>query len=168
KGIVDTNEDENAREDEEDIGKFLQYLKDESQRVTTEQSAVYFQLRTEADSSELGARNEGMWQELLDVDWDCSLKSLATGATLQELLDTDHEFAPTDEARQGGGDITPREDASSHLAQIRGIARQMDSVELAPNAKPAPKQHSVGPPVAKKQEAAQPVDDLEAILDDLL
>ncbi|KAJ2756533.1 hypothetical protein GGI19_000749, partial [Coemansia pectinata] len=91
--LLDTNENAEARE-EEDVNEFLKYLKDESQHVSTEQSAVYFQLRTETESAELGTHNEGVWKKLLDVDWDSSLKNVTTSTTLQELLDTDHEFAP--------------------------------------------------------------------------
>ncbi|KAJ2506097.1 hypothetical protein IWW47_001748 [Coemansia sp. RSA 2052] len=164
---LDTNDDAEAR-DEEDIREFLNYLKDESQRVTAEQSTVYFQLRAETESAELGAHSEGMWQKLLDVDWDGSLKSITTSTTLQELLDSDHEFAPTDETRQEG-DIASQEDATAQPAQLRGIVRHLDAVELAPNAKPATKQPAITPSsTVKKQEKTQPADDLEAFLDDLL
>ncbi|KAJ1998486.1 hypothetical protein GGI04_004981, partial [Coemansia thaxteri] len=44
--------------EEEDIIDFLNYLKEESHTSSAEQSAVYFQLRTEAESAELAAYNE--------------------------------------------------------------------------------------------------------------
>ncbi|KAJ2349997.1 hypothetical protein GGH92_002393 [Coemansia sp. RSA 2673] len=166
-----TNENAEARE-EEDINEFLKYLKDESQRVSTEQSAVYFQLRAEAESAELGLHNEGMWKRLLDVDWDSTLKSVTTGSTLQELLDTDHEFEPDAEVREGE-DPTLEGTSTIQPAQVRGITRQLNVVELAPNAKlPALNQAGTAPPLAAKKQSnakgAQPIDDLEAFLDDLL
>ncbi|KAJ2898262.1 hypothetical protein IWW38_001449 [Coemansia aciculifera] len=164
KDSSDTDEDVEARE-EEDINEFLTYLKDESQRVTTEQSAVYFQLRSEAESAELGAHNEGMWRTLLDVDWDRSLKDVTANTTLQELLDTDHEFLPTDETQQQEGN----DNAAIQTDQVRSIVRQMNAVELAPSAKPVLRQPVAVPSsVAKGQAKPQPADDLEAFLDDLL
>ncbi|KAJ2865147.1 hypothetical protein GGH94_002411 [Coemansia aciculifera] len=169
--LLDTNENAEARE-EEDVNEFLKYLKDESQHVSTEQSAVYFQLRTETESAELGTHNEGVWKKLLDVDWDSSLKNVTTSTTLQELLDTDHEFAPDNELREGE-DVTLEDKPAIQSAQVRSITRQLNVVELAPNAKsPAPKQPAVVPPVAANKQSnakdTQPVDDLEAFLDDLL
>ncbi|KAJ2033035.1 hypothetical protein H4S03_005923 [Coemansia sp. S3946] len=169
--ISETNENAEARE-EEDINEFLKYLKDESQRVSTEQSAVYFQLRAEAESAELGLHNEGMWKRLLDVDWDSTLKSVTTGSTLQELLDTDHEFEPDVEVREGE-DPTLEGTSTIQPAQVRGITRQLNVVELAPNAKlPALNRAGTAPPLAAKKQSnakgAQPIDDLEAFLDDLL
>lgn len=167
----DTNENAEARE-EEDINEFLKYLKDESQHVSTEQSAVYFQLRAEAESAELGLHNEGMWKRLLDVDWDSSLKNVTTSTTIQELLDADHEFAPDDEVREGEG-VTLEDKPIIQSAQVRGITRQLNAVELAPNAKsPTLKQPAVAHPMASNKQSnpkgAQPADDLEAFLDDLL
>ncbi|KAJ2489381.1 hypothetical protein IWW37_004059 [Coemansia sp. RSA 2050] len=161
-GFLDTGENAEARE-EEDINEFLKYLKDESQRVSTEQSAVYFQLRAEAESAELGTHNEGVWRKLLDVNWDGSLENAASNTTLQQLLDTDYEFAPVDVVREGR-DVAQKAGATIQTARVRNITRQLNAVDLAPNAKspPALKQ----PPVMAK--SAQPVDDLEAFLDDLL
>ncbi|KAJ2801021.1 hypothetical protein H4S07_005037 [Coemansia furcata] len=170
----DTSDNAEVRE-EEDINEFLKYLKDESQRVSTEQSAVYFQLRAESESVELGAHNEGMWQRLLDVDWDSSLKSVVTGTTLQELLDADYEFAPTDEVRESDDVALEVKPATQSSAQVCNITRQLNTVELAPNAKSlTPGQPAAPPPMATNRQGSaiikgsQPTDDLEAFLDDLL
>ncbi|KAJ1824440.1 hypothetical protein GGH91_000349 [Coemansia sp. RSA 2671] len=157
-----TGEHAEARE-EEDINEFLRYLKDESQRVSTEQSAVYFQLRAEAESAELGIHNEGVWQKLLDVNWDSSLKNAATNTTLQRLLDTDYEFAPAEELR--GGDVGQDGETAIQATRAHSITRQLNAVDLAPNAKSLPVLKQQTP---AKVKSAQPADDLEAFLDDLL
>ncbi|KAJ2545020.1 hypothetical protein GGF49_000779 [Coemansia sp. RSA 1853] len=83
-----------ARE-EENVRDFLSYLEEKSQSFANDQSAVYFQLRAEADSVELDSYNDDTWKQLVEINWDGLLEAAAS-MPLRKLLDVDEDIALPD------------------------------------------------------------------------
>ncbi|KAJ2480189.1 hypothetical protein IWW56_002611 [Coemansia sp. RSA 2131] len=83
-----------ARE-EENVRDFLSYLEEKSQSFANDQSAVYFQLRAEADSVELDSYNDDTWKQLVEINWD-GLLDTAASMPLRKLLDVDEDIALPD------------------------------------------------------------------------
>ncbi|KAJ2355956.1 hypothetical protein GGF43_002374 [Coemansia sp. RSA 2618] len=90
---LDTVEAAEARE-EDNVREFLSYLEEKSQNFASDQSAVYFQLRAEADSAELDSYNDDTWKKLVEINWD-GLVDAAASMPLRRLLDVDDDvFLP--------------------------------------------------------------------------
>ncbi|KAJ2454138.1 hypothetical protein EV183_001740 [Coemansia sp. RSA 2336] len=80
---LDSLEAAEAREDEY-VREFLAHL--EAKSLASNQSAAYFQLRSEAAFADLDTYNEEVWNSLLDVDWD-GLVDVAASTPLRKLID---------------------------------------------------------------------------------
>ncbi|KAJ2252860.1 hypothetical protein GGH98_002849, partial [Coemansia sp. RSA 454] len=91
---LDSIEAAEARE-EENVRDFLSYLEEKSQSFANDQSAVYFQLRAEADSVELDSYNDDTWKQLVEINWD-GLLDAAASMPLRKLLDVDEDTALPD------------------------------------------------------------------------
>ncbi|KAJ2497162.1 hypothetical protein GGH96_005309 [Coemansia sp. RSA 1972] len=91
---LDSIEAAEARE-EENVRDLLSYLEEKSQSFANDQSAVYFQLRAEADSVELDSYNDNTWKQLVEINWD-GLLDAAASMPLRKLLDVDEDTALPD------------------------------------------------------------------------
>ncbi|KAJ2775939.1 hypothetical protein IWQ57_000096 [Coemansia nantahalensis] len=158
--------EQEVREEEENIQEFLRYLKDEAQSTAAEHSAAYFQLRTEAASTGLGAPNEDTWGRLVEVDWS-SLLDMASAMPLHELLglDSDSDTAPPPRVPSDTQPPPPPPPKDNRQPSASAVARTLDAAELAPG---VGTRGRAAVPVQPRPQPAPSVDAMEAFLDNLL
>ncbi|KAJ2524446.1 hypothetical protein GGI11_000815 [Coemansia sp. RSA 2049] len=190
------NADIDASKQEADA--FLNYLKEGSQSTAgslSQQSSntgVFFKLREEIESEDLGKYADAIWDRLLDIDVDRLAESLARSvketplnAVLGFKDDLAAEFPVP--APSVGASARSSSNQDSSVSSISPIYKQttapapialtaVSSACLAPGlkqqVKPAPTSRApkdqANPRQQPKRPNAPPADDLEAFLDDIL
>ncbi|KAI8326055.1 hypothetical protein GQ54DRAFT_132338 [Martensiomyces pterosporus] len=123
-----------AAQEEEDVREFLDYLKAKSDLLSTDQSAVYFQLRSETDSEELHSHGGKTWGRLVEVPWDSLLADMSK-LPIHELLGIDAETELPEnvaDAKQGAlPSVAPKPQVSVLAPAVPRIAQKLS--DLAPN-----------------------------------
>ncbi|KAJ1966348.1 hypothetical protein GGI12_000128 [Dipsacomyces acuminosporus] len=132
-------------QEEEDVREFLDYLKAKSESLSTDQSAVYFQLRSESESSGLLAHGSKTWDRLVELPLDSLLSDMAL-LPIHELLDIDPATEIPQNIASDASQVARQQAkhpaAPTPVAQVSHSVPQIASKlsDLAPNAKPNPKQ----------------------------
>ncbi|KAJ1935858.1 hypothetical protein FBU59_005251, partial [Linderina macrospora] len=180
-------------QDEEDIRDFKAYLEEKSQDMAIEQSAVYFQLKSETDSAQLLQEGGGRtWEQLMEVPVEALRLDMVAGqVSLHELLGIDTQIElpveigrNQEEEEEGRVAEVPVREVRPTVNKIPAAALQTTKLMTGgppkPSFRPAFKPQVVKKPVVQPAAAAQPKpvvakkpattakDDLEAFLDDLI
>ncbi|KAJ2076776.1 hypothetical protein H4R24_005516 [Coemansia sp. RSA 988] len=168
-------------DDDADVRDFLDYLKEESQNISADQSAAYFRLRSEEESADLSTYNEDTWSSLVEINWD-GLLGVAAAMPLHQLLGVKEDTLlpegvasmlseePEREAQQTHVEPRITTHVADHLPSALELAPGISPSKDAPATKPSPatvatRTDRVTPSPTKPDPS---VDDLEAFLDEIL
>ncbi|KAJ2829979.1 hypothetical protein IWW50_000545 [Coemansia erecta] len=152
---LDTVEAAEARE-EDNVREFLSYLEEKSQNFASDQSAVYFQLRAEADSAELDSYNDDTWKKLVEINWD-GLVDAAASMPLRRLLDVDNDVFLPETVADTIAEQKKREPARSKAqTNSRASALKLSAADLAPGVGSSSPSISLAPTRPTPQPPAPP------------